>query len=48
MDKLKLWLSNAATAIKENLPAVIRNYPYSSAVLLLIGVFLDGMARYFF
>ena len=45
---IKLWLSNAGTKIKENLPAVIRNYPYSSAILVLVGVFIDGVVRFIF
>ena len=45
---IKTWLSNAGTRIKENLPAVIRNYPYASIVLFASGVFVDGMLRFIF
>ena len=44
MNKLKIWLSNAGTKIKENLPGVIRNYPFASGVLFIAGiVFLIGV-----
>ena len=41
---IKIWISNAWTKVKENLPGVVRNYPFSSAVLFIAGmVFLVGI-----
>ena len=48
MGKVKLWLKNAATKIKENLPGVIRNYPYSSVALFVLGMMTDWALRFIF
>ena len=48
MDKLKIWLSNAWNKIKENVPPVVRNYPYASVALLVAGAVLFWLALLIF
>jgi len=48
METITDFFRHAGTRIKENLPGVIRNYPYSSIVLFAAGVFVDGMLRLIF
>lgn len=38
MEKIKAFFTNAGAAVKRNLPGVVREFPYSAAVLVLAGV----------
>lgn len=37
----KTFFSTAKNKVRDNLPGVIRNFPYSSAVLLVVGIMVD-------
>jgi len=48
MDKIKAFFREAGTAIKENLPDVLRNTPYSAAALFFLGMITDWLLRFLF
>jgi len=48
MDGIKTFFREAGTAIKENLPDVLRDTPYSAAALFVLGAMTYWLLRFLF